>query len=85
MEKKPCLILDNEFLQYCKLNNIEDVEQLAKDVFSHGFTILKYGSMRFMTDEADVIVREPIMINESKSIPDPPKEQETHKKDLYDE
>lgn len=37
------LILDNEFLEYCKLNNIEDIEKLAKEVFKQGFTILKYG------------------------------------------
>lgn len=37
------LILDNEFLQYCKLNNIEDIEKLAKETFNRGFAILKYG------------------------------------------
>jgi hypothetical protein len=37
------LILDDEFLQYCKLNNIEDIEKLAREVFNQGFTILKYG------------------------------------------
>jgi len=37
------LILDNEFIQYCKLNNIEDINKLAKETFNRGFTILKYG------------------------------------------
>ena len=37
------LTLDDEFLQYCKLNNIEDVEKLARETFNQGFTILKYG------------------------------------------
>lgn len=37
------LILDDEFIQYCKLNNIEDIEKLAKETFNRGFTILKYG------------------------------------------
>lgn len=37
------LILDNEFVQYCKLNNIEDIEKLAKETFDRGFAILKYG------------------------------------------
>ena len=43
MEKKCYLTLDNEFLQYCKLNNIDDVEKLAKETFKKGFDILKYG------------------------------------------
>ena len=43
MKKKNSLILDDEFIQYCKLNNIEDIEKLARKVFNQGFTILKYG------------------------------------------
>jgi hypothetical protein len=35
--------LDDEFLEYCRLNNIEDVEKLARETFKRGFTILKYG------------------------------------------
>jgi hypothetical protein len=37
------LTLDNEFIQYCKINNIEDVNGLAQKTFSRGFSILKYG------------------------------------------
>lgn len=36
-------MLDDEFIQYCKLNNIEDVEKYAKQVFDRGFTVIKYG------------------------------------------
>lgn len=43
MVKKPSLILDDEFIQYCKINNITDVEKLAMQVFQKGFTMLKYG------------------------------------------
>jgi len=39
------LILDDEFLQYCKLNNIEDIEKFAREVFNQGFTIIKYGKV----------------------------------------
>jgi hypothetical protein len=39
------LILDDEFIQYCKLNNIEDIDKLAKETFNRGFTILKYGAI----------------------------------------
>jgi hypothetical protein len=43
MKKKTSLTLDNEFLQYCELNNIKDPEKLAKQVFDRGFSLLKYG------------------------------------------
>jgi hypothetical protein len=35
--------LDDEFLRYCELNHIEDVQKLAHETFKRGFTILKYG------------------------------------------
>lgn len=44
MEKKHYLILDDDFIQYCKLNNITDIEKKAKEVFSQGFNLLKYGN-----------------------------------------
>jgi hypothetical protein len=40
---KNSLTLDKEFLQYCKLNNIEDIEGFAYEVFRKGFVIVKYG------------------------------------------
>lgn len=43
MKKKLTLILDDEFIQYCELNNILDIEKLAKETFNRGFTILKHG------------------------------------------
>lgn len=43
MKKKNYLMLDDEFLLYCKLNNIEDVDKLAKEIFNRGFTLIKYG------------------------------------------
>ena len=43
MKKKNYLTLDDEFIQYCKLNNIDDIEKFAKQVFDRGFTIIKYG------------------------------------------
>jgi hypothetical protein len=43
MVKKNSLTLDNEFIQYCQLNNVDDVEKLAKETFGRGFAILKYG------------------------------------------
>ncbi len=43
MKKRNLLTLGDEFLEYCRLNNIEDIEKLGKDTFQRGFTILKYG------------------------------------------
>jgi hypothetical protein len=47
MEKKNCLTLDDEFMQYCKLNNIEDIQKLARKIFNRGFAIEKYGEVPF--------------------------------------
>jgi len=35
--------LDNEFSQYCELNNIKDVNKLGTETFNRGFSLLKYG------------------------------------------
>jgi hypothetical protein len=39
------LTVDDEFLEYCRINNIQDIEKLARDTFRQGFTILKYGTV----------------------------------------
>ena len=43
MEKKYTLTLDKEFILYCELNEIKDIDKLANDTFTRGFTLLKYG------------------------------------------
>lgn len=45
MKKKNSLILDDEFFQYCELNNIKNPDQLAKKIFNQGFSIEKYGEI----------------------------------------
>ena len=35
--------MDDEFTRYCELNKIDDTEALAKETFTRGFTLLKYG------------------------------------------
>jgi len=35
-------MLDDEFILYCQLNKIDDVEKLAKETFDRGFSLLKY-------------------------------------------
>ena len=39
------LTLDKDFIQYCELNEIEDIEKLAKETFKRGFDLLKYGNI----------------------------------------
>jgi hypothetical protein len=43
MAQKSTLTLDKEFISYCELNDIADINSLAKKTFDRGFTILKYG------------------------------------------
>lgn len=42
-KKSISLILDDDFTQYCELNNIEDQKSFAKRIFNQGFSIIKYG------------------------------------------
>ena len=44
-KQKISLILDKDFIQFCELNEIEDIVKLAKETFKRGFDLLKYGSM----------------------------------------
>jgi hypothetical protein len=43
MKKKNSLTLDSEFLLYCEINGIENIDKLAKETFERGFSLLKYG------------------------------------------
>ena len=65
MNQKNYLILDNEFLKYCELNKIHDVQKFAQDIFQKGFTIIKYGEtpMGFSSEkivEKEVIKEVPV-------------------------
>ena len=43
MEKNHTLTLDKEFILYCGLNNIKDINKTANETFNKGFSLLKYG------------------------------------------
>lgn len=43
MNQKYYLTFDNEFIKYCELNNVDNPEKLAKEIFQNGFNIIKYG------------------------------------------
>jgi hypothetical protein len=70
MVKNYSLILDNEFVQYCKLNNIEDVEKMALEVFNKGFNILKYGEKPNHNSAQKKIIEEPKIIPKETSLYD---------------
>ena len=48
MEKRHTLTLDKEFILYCELNNIKDINKIANETFNRGFSLLKYGETPFM-------------------------------------
>ncbi len=54
-KKKYSLTLDDEFIQYCKLNEIVDIEKYAKEVFIKGFTLVKYGDNPMQQNRKDEI------------------------------
>ena len=74
MEAKFSLILSDEFLEFCKLNNIENVQAYAKEIFDIGFNFKKYGTKPITKKES-----QPSVIK-NKEV----KIEEKHKK-LYDE
>ena len=43
MEKKYSLTLDKEFVEFCRVNDITDVEKFAQSLFQRTFNQLKYG------------------------------------------
>jgi len=92
MEKNNYLILDKEFLSYCKLNKIDDVEKLAKETFARGFMWLKYGSFTppvhiepLDKEKLDDVLNQMIK-NDPSGVPTEIKEvSNTSKRDIYDE
>lgn len=61
MNKRNLLTLGDEFLEYCRLNEIKDVEKLAKETFQRGFTILKYGETPYGAKGVDKIVEKEVI------------------------
>jgi hypothetical protein len=61
MKKKNSLILDEEFIAYCELNKIQDIDKLAKETFNRGFTILKYGETPFKISATEKIVEKEVI------------------------
>lgn len=89
MKKKHSLILDDEFIQYCKLNNIDDVEKFAKDLFNKAFTGIKYSekpNISLPKSEVKSSINEitNVILNVDSS-PKPKLEVPPKEKDIYEE
>jgi len=75
MKKKFLLIIDDEYLKYCELNNINDVEKLAKQLFNKGFSLLKYGETPYGFNiepkiiEKEVIFEKEVLVEVIKEVP----------------
>ena len=61
MNKRNLLTLGDEFIEYCRLNEIKDVEKLAKETFQRGFTILKYGETPYGAKSIDKIIEKEVI------------------------
>lgn len=61
MKKKNSLILDDEFIKYCELNNVEDIDKLARQTFNRGFAILKYGEVPYNSQAKEKVIEKEII------------------------
>jgi hypothetical protein len=57
-KKNYSLILDDEFIIFCELNNIDDIEKKAQEVFKNGFTMLKYGNLKIAKKKEVIEIKE---------------------------
>lgn len=68
MKKKISLTLDDEFIRYCELNKIVDIDSLAKKTFQRGFTILKFGETPAVSKGKETIIEKEVIIEVEKII-----------------
>lgn len=60
MKKKTTMVLDDEFILYCQLNNITNVEKLATETFKRGFSALKYPETPVSSSKEKIVEKEVI-------------------------
>ena len=58
MKKKTSIEIDDEFILYCQLNKINDIEKLAKETFKKGFSSLKYPETPISASKQKIIEKE---------------------------
>ena len=61
-------MLDDEFVRYCELNKIVDVDSLAKKTFQRGFTILKFGETPVTSKGKEIIIEKEVIIEVEKIV-----------------
>jgi hypothetical protein len=69
MKKKHLLTLDDEFLKYCEINQVDNIESLAKKIFQRGFTIEKYGETPTTARGVDRVVEKEVIKEIIKEVP----------------
>jgi hypothetical protein len=70
MEKRHTLTLDKEFILYCELNNIKDINKTAQETFNRGFSLLKYGETPMGGSIIqEVIVEKEIIVDREIRVP----------------
>jgi hypothetical protein len=69
MKKKSSLMLDDEFIRYCEINKIDDVEALARKIFQRGFTIEKYGEVPMTAKPIETIIEKKVTVEVIKEVP----------------
>ena len=70
--------MDDEFILYCELNKIEDIEKLAKETFKNGFSLLKYPEVPDMLTNIKTVEKE--ILNIESQV-----EKDLNNNSLYDE
>lgn len=70
MKKKLSLTVDDEFILYCQLNKIDDIEKLAKETFNRGFSLLKYPDSPIYPSKEKIVEKEVFVKGETKIITD---------------
>lgn len=61
-------MLDDEFVRYCELNNIVDIDSLARKTFQRGFTILKFGETPVASKGKETIIEKEVIREVEKII-----------------
>ena len=76
------ITLSKEFIEYCKLNDINDIDKFVNEVFQRGFTIMKYGAIpnSFMGVEVTELKSNHILEPAIENVAD-----KINKKDIYGE
>ena len=74
MEKRHTLTLDKEFILYCELNNIKDINKTAQETFNRGFSLLKYGetptgSSTIVEVIKEVVVEKEVIVDREIRVP----------------